>query len=501
KVALAKARLAAASAAAPETAPVESWPVIGGNNAHAALLPPLDGIAPQPRLACRFEGQGNAAAQRAWGTRPRSMRRFDMSYGGFTRDDVYSEMLPVAEDGKLVVTTPNSIACYAIGPQGGERLWYQGPPPPSQSGATVGAGLLWPHADLNADIYYSATIAGGRVFASYIKTMSKFDSYRGIPIQEPIATRRLLCFDLRTGKVLWDHAQSPDEFLLSASVPLPPVVRDGMVFASAILGTLRREGAFKCDLIACDAATGKLLWKRFLGSAQMELTMFGEPAREPFAMQPAERNGIVYCCSGMGTIIAASALTGDVEWEVAYDTIPIEPARTYYAVMRDLVWRNEPPLVADGTLVVTPIDSDKAYAFDAATGELRWSFDGRQTSMRRLLGVDAGKAIFQGDRILAQDIRTGKRVLEFPRDAGFGEEETGRGLICGGVALVPLSTRVARVDLRRGERLAELPIAGGIRDSGALLYLGKDLITVNPQRASVYQTISAPAAPAPAGAR
>src|SRR5207253_519800 len=147
--------------------------------------------------------------------------------------------------------------------------------------------------DQNADLYYSATIAGGRVFAPFIKSMSKFDSYRGIPICESIATRRLISFDLKTGKCLWDHAQSQDEFLRAASVALPPVVRDGVLFAGAVLGNLEREGAFKCYLFACDAATGRLLWKRFLSSAQMELTMFGEPAREPFAMQPAEQGGIV----------------------------------------------------------------------------------------------------------------------------------------------------------------------------------------------------------------
>ena len=80
----------------------------------------------------------------------------------------------------------------------------------------------------------------------------------------------------------------------------------------------------------------------------------------------------------------------------------------------------------------------------------------------------------------------------FPKTAdgaGLGEEETGRGLVCGGQVLVPQSARVQRIDLARGERGADLQLPGGVRDSGAMLYIGKNLVIVNPQRANVFDVL------------
>src|SRR6185295_7597509 len=101
-------------------------------------------------------------------------------------------------------------------------------------------------------------------------------------------------------------------------------------------------------------------------------------------------------------------------------------------------------------------------------------------------------AVFQGERLRGIDLRTGKLVRSYPKSpevAGFDEDETGRGLICGTQVLVPQSTKIARIDLEREERAADIPLAAGMRDSGTLLYVGTDLITVNPQRMSVFTVV------------
>lgn len=479
KAAAARALLAAAGAAGradPGGGGPTAWPVVGGRNDHAAPLPPLGAIPLQPRYS---KPMPPSRAASTWGLRAGRgvQRRFDGLQIG--RDvEAFAESIPVAAEGKLVLVTGRAAVCYRL--ETGERLWYQAP----------WAGKE--HED-NPHIFYAATIASGRVFAPFIDRISHAEYYREIPIVEDIPHRRLVAFDLETGKRLWDHADSPEKFLRDASVALPPIERDGLLFAQATI----RDGPIRTYLIAVDAPTGKLLWKRFLGAGQVELTMFGEHAVEAPVMMPAEHAGTVYACNAFGVLAAVSAHSGELEWLATYETIELEAAQTYYARKRQLLWKNSPPVVRDGIVVVAPVDSEKAYGYDAATGELRWAIN--HETERRLLGAIGSTAVFQGDRIRGIDVRTGKLVAAYPKigapgAAGLGEEETGRGLICGREVVIPQASRILKIDLPAGERTQELPIAGGVRDSGTLLFVGGDLVTVNPQRACVFSVTSPRAA-------
>lgn len=490
KVAAARRRVEAAASAPPPPL-VPRWTVAGGDAAHCAPLPALHGIDAAARASMPMPP---SEAGRSWGQRARRMPRFDGLPIG--RDEVsVAETVPAVDRGRLVLANGNAISCFDLA--SGDRRWYQG---------------VWVDRDRRPNVFYGATIAGGRVFSSFTKRVSKADFYRGIPIVEEIPYRRLVAFSLETGKRLWDQSESPDAFLSHpmVSIGLPPVERGGVLFAGATI----YEAQFKCYVVALDAASGRLLWRRFIAGGQVELTMFGEPAIEPLHMQAAEKDGVVYCCTAFGAVAALEARTGEIQWISTYDSIPIEAARTYYAQERSFPWRNCPPVVSDGALVVAPIDSERAFAFDAASGELRWSIEAM--GLRRLVGAWAGRAVFHGERAHTIDIRTGKLAAAYPRgrDApSLGDEETGQGLIAGGVLVIPHPTRLVRIDVMTAERLPEIPLAGGIRQSGTLLYVGRDLVTVNPLQASVFRAYgpaldgaaatpvapAVPAATAPAG--
>lgn len=466
KIEAARALERAAEAAAASIAPAH-WPVVGGRNDHASPLPILPAIGEAPRFEKPLPPSRSG---REWAiSRARPLRRFE-GQPPF-RGPAFADVIPVAAGGHLVVVTERAISCYSI--ETGERHWYQTP-------------WTGKEYEKSANLFYSATIAKGRVFASFIDRISAARYYRGIPIVEDIPHRRLLAFDLESGKRLWDLADSQDPFLRAASFALPPIERHGVLYAGATV----RDASIKTYLVALDAASGKLIWKRFLGAGQIELTMFGEQAIEPLAMMPAERAGTIYHCTAFGVIAAVSALTGEVEWLQTYDTIALEAAQTYYARERQLVWRNVPPLVAEGTLVVAPLDSEKVYALDAESGEIRWALD--HGSDRRVLGAAGGRVILQGDRLRAIDLRSGKLLWSFPADgfpgASMAEEEAGEGLLAGGEALVPLTSRILRVDLAQGRPGAgrDVIFPNGGRDGGSLLFVAGTLVTANPQKLSAF---------------
>ncbi len=463
-------------ARAAEAAPRVDWPVEGGSNAHVRRLEvPVDLKRPRFTVQLPPSRQGQL-----WPSRAARTARYRFEGLAYAKDEAFAEVHPAVVDGRLVIVTGRHIVAHDL-----------------RSGVSrFGPIAVWTGAeDRNGNLYYGATVAGGRIFAPFVHAVSRGDSYRGIPIKEEIPTRKLVAFDLRTGARLWHLAETgaADEVATRASFALPPIEREGVLYTTACV----REGSLKTYVFALDAATGKVLWRRFLAAGQVELTMFGEHAVEPPQMQLAERGGILYACTASGAMYALS-LDGEVQWAATYEQIPIEAAKTYYAIERDLPWRNTPPLATDDAVIVAPIDSTNFYVFDPATGAVRFRID--RNGQRQLVGVWDGKLVLAGDRVTGVDLAKGRVVWPRGGDVLFTEEEAGRGLISNGIAYIPFPSRVARFDATTGARLPDIVVPGGIRDSGTILATGREVIVINPTQATVYE-VGPPSPPAAADGR
>jgi outer membrane protein assembly factor BamB len=383
--------------------------------------------------------------------------------------DRFPDVIPAVAGSRVVVVCDGSVACHDL--RTGALLWRQ---------------RLWAGREVaNPLIPGAATIADGRVFASFVHKTSTARSYHGtIPITEAIPTRRLVAFDLATGKRLWDHIDSPDPFFHEASIALPPVERQGVLYATAVLV----QGALKSYVVAVDAATGQPRWRRFLGDGQVELTMFGNQAVEPLHMMPAEADGTVYVCTALGLVAALDAQTGEVRWVRRYPTLPLEAARSYYAVHREIPWRSAPPLIAGGVMVVAPLDAGGVFAFDCASGALRWRTE--RNDERRLLGIHDRRVAIQGSRIRLFDLGSGKLTAIVPSGARgrLTEPELGQGRIAGDEALIPVRGAIHRFDLRRGEALEPYFLGDGEggEPGGSLVYVRGRVVLANPGRLSIF---------------
>ena len=89
---------------------------------------------------------------------------------------------------------------------------------------------------------------------------------------------------------------------------MAPVARDGRIYFTAVV----RSALLKYYAVCADADTGQVLWRRYLGAGQVELTMFGEHAVEPLHMMPALSGEAVHVCAPIGVTATLSALSGEL---------------------------------------------------------------------------------------------------------------------------------------------------------------------------------------------
>ncbi len=280
------------------------------------------------------------------------------------------------------------------------------------------------------------------VIYSFVSDRVEPRDYMNYEITAEIPTRSLAAFDRETGRLLW-HTGSLDLGKPGkvVSITTPALVRGNRVFA----GGWQQIGYVNSVVVALDISTGALLWSQLLASNQLELTMFGELGREPFASILAEREGTIYCQTNLGALAALDAVTGQIQWLTTYDAIPVEPAEGRRSPYRDLVWSVNPPLFIGDTLIVTPRDSHWVYGVEVGSvagratsrcqpGRILWSYQNARRELRDLLGSTGGNLYFTGPAgVQALDIRnlspqgTSQRI---PSTIRWGKEELdGRGAL------------------------------------------------------------------------
>ena len=294
----------------------------------------------------------------------------------------------------------------------------------------------------------------------YVADRVRFESFMGYDVSAEIPVRALVAYDLATGDVLWrtrpfDAAgpsgpSSPDDASRQqpespkppnprlrdareqfAPVQVPadivytsaPVVRGNRVYAAGW-----GEEGFVNALVRClDLRTGQVIWKSQVASSQMEMTMFGELAREPFASYLELRDGVLYFQSNLGCVAALDPDSGRVEWASTYELYPIQPALGPVAHRRALVWGLCAPVRVGPLLIVAPRDSRGLFAIDVgagpdgamAAGRIRWSYDNSHGDLRDLLGYRDGRIYFTSESgVACLDLDGLRPDGSFPRGTG-----------------------------------------------------------------------------------
>ncbi len=364
------------------------------------------------------------------------------------------------------------------------------------TGKLVGPIYRLPHRD-NATLFQEAsdspayTVALGAasgwrgprdlVIGSYIGHRIPHRDYLSFEITAELPIRSLAAFERDSGRVVWktDELAIPGVAGKKLSFTTPVLLDRG----KAIAGGWLQSGYINSILACIDLSTGDLVWHQLVASHQMELTMFGEMAREPFASQLTEREGVVYFVTNLGAIAAVDSKTGRLLWVTAYETIPAEPPDRQLTMLREIVWGVNPPLFVGETLIVAPRDSHFLYAIDTVSaggrrgrdaaperqaGRVLWKYSNVRGQLRDLLGVSRGRLYFSGPGgVQALDIDRvppdGSPRLLPAAPALAGKMVNGRGALTSAGVLVAAGS-AAGFPPRGFERLGEKSsVPGGCR--------------------------------------
>jgi outer membrane protein assembly factor BamB len=379
---------------------------------------------------------------------------------------------PLVHGGRVFVPTADDVLTYDL------RTGEDGPRIPR-------TGVLYD--DPNPKARFGGAVDGSTFVVPLVHVVHRAQQFRGIPIKAKIPLRKLAGFDLEGWQWSWNHADLLDDTpLVGWSFPCPPVALDGAVFAPAFeIG----QPLISSFVAAFDAKTGERLWDRRVGQGEVERTTFGDHATEPLCTPVAVSGGIVYHSTSFGTVAALDASSGRPLWTSAYEVIETRAPRGYYADARALAWENNAPVVQSGVVVVTPLDSQSYYGFDARTGARLWSQRQRATPAQAEVRFVMGSAELDGQGLVVLAgggevrcvaARTGKLLWSAQLR---GRVVAGRGCVAGGVVLVPVDRdEVFTFDLATGKRLGAFPVGatGNVTLAGEhVLVTGNGVLAVH----------------------
>lgn len=281
---------------------------------------------------------------------------------------------------------------------------------------------------------------------------------RGMNFNNPIVAKtynRLAAYDIRTGKLKWQAGGDADDFGVRLPETFflgPPLPLMGQLY---VLAEMKGE----IRLLALDAANGNLAWSQQLLAVVEQNIQQDTPIRRLSGISPSYSDGILVCPTSTGAIVAVELATRSLLWGYRYGRDnPAEHMErmliTNYGDAGPLAGRavDASVCVADGRVLVTPIDSDSLHCLNLIDGELRWKYK-RQDDLYSAC-VHQGNVIMVG-RHQAQAIRLADgnpgwdgRVVSFPE----GAMPSGRGFFTGDRYFLPLdSAEVAAIDLAQGK--------------------------------------------------
>ncbi len=346
--------------------------------------------------------------------------------------------LPLVEGGELFLATPRWIHRFEASPgRGRVTARYRKPDRPLIFELDNETRRLtvkrWRERDGGP---YANELPRSIIVSSFVDDVVEYAEYQHYQIRAEIPIRGLIAFDGETGEELWRtreradrdravHRRSAASVLAARderrggrgagekgfSYTSPVLIRHGLV----VVGGWVQRGYVNAALRGLDLRDGSVVWETLLSSSQLEQTMFGEIAREPFPGSIAEREGIVYFATQLGSVAAVELATGDPLWLTTYPTIPVESTLGPLPRLRAVRWGDAPLVFVDHLLLVAPRDGTRLYAIDtgsgadgvAAAGTIRWEFSGADFGSRldHFVGYRDGYAYISSEEGAAPIVR------------------------------------------------------------------------------------------------
>lgn len=307
---------------------------------------------------------------------------------------------------------------------------------------------------------------------------------------------RLAAIDIATGKLQWALGGAADEFLcwpLAETYFLgPPLPLMGQLFVLA-----EKPGEGVVELLALQADPqgeprqhGRLLWRQPL--VRVENHILEDPYRARAGLSPSYADGVLVCPTASGAVVAVDLATRSLLWAYSYPRFQagivqrhmiIGAAGRVMATNWPGGWQDSAPTLAEGCVLLTPVDSNALHGLSLADGQPLFAPVPREGDLF-LACVHRGKAVLVGQSrvrafLLHESDPTGQarpawegREIALPD----GATPSGRGFLSGDYYYLPLSTaEVAVVDLQAGQIAERIKSRRGTVPGNLVCYRGKVL--------------------------
>lgn len=265
----------------------------------------------------------------------------------------------------------------------------------------------------NQDMVLAAAVSGNVVVCALQvpDNTVEVEFQRSFRIMSKMPRRRLFAYSRDTGEKLWAHFDELDgpitrRFRGHDSCG-PPLIAGDTVYAPMH----DSSGAIKFTVAAYDLRTGRPKWRHMVCSSQQDVNMFGN-ARMEFASSPLSlHGGVLFGATNLGVAFAVDARDGRIRWVRSYDVVTMPRAMLRNQADRPVYFANNPPVVCDGVVCMTPLDSPSALGFEVDTGELLWELghdariDGIENRVQWLCGCLGDEFVLSGIGVVGVQAR------------------------------------------------------------------------------------------------
>ena len=205
---------------------------------------------------------------------------------------------------------------------------------------------------------------------------------------------------------------------------------------------------------------------------------------------PTYDNGVMICPTGAGALVAIDLGDRMIRWGVTYSrNVGINRAMMARGRAMDISqlmqrWHSGTAIVAENTVLVTPIESDRLLGLDLLTGTSRFPQQNR-INLRYLAGARDGRFFVVGpNQMRAFDLQNGRELWNSPRNMlASGQVISGIGVFGDGEYLLPTSTNeIIRVSLDDGTTLGRRRTRYPL---GNLVAAGGEIISQSPTKLTV----------------
>ncbi len=308
---------------------------------------------------------------------------------------------------------------------------------------------------------------------------------------------RLAALSIRKeGKLEWSvGAESGEDepALAGAYFHGPPLVYEGRLYLLADL-------ADELHLCVLEASTGRLEWSLLL--AVPDAAVGADFQRRMAGAMPSMADGVLVCPTSAGAVVAVDSAARAVLWGYSY---PVANHRTRMMRIAMLRAARHPQqqqaasvdasaTIADGHVLLAPLESEQLLCLDLFSGELVWS---RAVSDFLYVGCVAGDTVLTVGResLSAWHLRTGKPAWsDLAVELPDGKKTNGRGVAVGQHYFLPVTdAEVLGVDTATGRFERRLPLADRqARGLGNLVAVGTLLISQSADSIQAFATLPDP---------